>query len=276
MAMQNRLFVLAFALTALLYNGVQHRVSAHPEQSQRILAGDELQRLLTGNTLKGYDRNGPFWIYYADRDTIWGEASNGDVDIGIWWVKDGSYCRAWRRWFAGAAQCWTLAPQGRDQIIWLGDRQQLVGTTTLEHGKSIGRNAEPQPVATATDPQLDPMQTANPDPSVTAVIATPEMAAKTAATVATVHLRVGAGLAPGERQRIEAVLAEAGYGTVVVNEMPFSISRSRVGYFREMDRGSAEALIAALRGTHDVVELRDYSTLIATPEPGRLDLWIRS
>jgi hypothetical protein len=96
------------------------------------------------------------------------------------------------------------------------------------------------------------------------------------AAVTTVHLRVGAGLAPGERQRIEAALAKAGYGTVVVQEMPFSISRSRVGYFREADRASAEALIAALRGTLGGVELRDYRKLIAAPEPGRLDLWIRS
>jgi len=31
-----------------------------------------------------------------------------------------------------------------------------------------------------------------------------------------------------------------------------------------------------LRGTQDVIELRDYSKLMSMPEPGRLDLWIRS
>jgi hypothetical protein len=58
--------------------------------------------------------------------------------------------------------------------------------------------------------------------------------------------------------------------------MPFSISRSRVGYFREADRDAAEGLIATLRGTVEGIELRDYRTLMETPEPGRLDLWIGS
>ncbi|MCI0430507.1 MAG: hypothetical protein L0210_08220 [Rhodospirillales bacterium] len=103
-----------------------------------------------------------------------------------------------------------------------------------------------------------------------------EALAEPAVAVTTVHLRVSAGLAPEARQRIEAALANAGYGAVVVHEMPFRISRTRVGYFREAERASAEVLIAALRGTLDGIELRDYRRLIAAPEPGRLDLWIRS
>ena len=78
------------------------------------------------------------------------------------------------------------------------------------------------------------------------------------------------------RRRIETALANAGYGAVVMHEMPFSVSRSRVGYFRDADRPAAEALIGALRGVLDGVELRDYRTLIEAPQPGRLDLWIRS
>jgi len=100
--------------------------------------------------------------------------------------------------------------------------------------------------------------------------------ASPAAVVTTIHLRVSAALSSGARQRIEAALAAAGYDTVVIHEMPFGISRSRVGYFREADRAAAEALITALQGTVDGVELRDYRSLMETPEPGRLDLWIRS
>jgi hypothetical protein len=91
-----------------------------------------------------------------------------------------------------------------------------------------------------------------------------------------INLRVGAGLSADERRRIETALANAGYGAVVMHEMPFSVSRSRVGYFRDADRPAAEALIGALRGVLDGVELRDYRTLIEAPQPGRLDLWIRS
>lgn len=118
-------------------------------------------------------------------------------------------------------------------------------------------------------------------PEATPTAAQPEGTAAVAAAVAapagpTVHLRLGTGLAPEARAQIEAALAAAGYDRVLVHEMPFRISRSRVGYFRAADRAEAEALIAALRGTHDELELRDYGALVATPEPGRLDLWIRS
>ena len=103
-----------------------------------------------------------------------------------------------------------------------------------------------------------------------------DAALEPAASTAVVHLRVSSALAPAERQRIEAELAQAGYRTIVVHQMPFSISTSRVGYFREEDRVSAEALLAALSGTVEGLELRDYRSLVKAAEPGRLDLWIRS
>jgi hypothetical protein len=60
LAMQKQLLLNGFALSILLYNGVQKAVMA-AEPNQRLLARDELQRLLTGNTLKGYNRNGT-WL----------------------------------------------------------------------------------------------------------------------------------------------------------------------------------------------------------------------
>ena len=88
--------------------------------------------------------------------------------------------------------------------------------------------------------------------------------------------RIDARLALEQRRRIETLLAKTGYGSVVVHEMPFSISRSRVGVFQETDRASAEALISALQGTLDGLELRDYHEYMAEPEDHRLDLWIKS
>jgi hypothetical protein len=116
-------------------------------------------------------------------------------------------------------------------------------------------------------------------PDAAAVAATAPSAAATAepaAAAAIVHLRVSQALDPAERQRIAAALAQAGYRQVIVHEMPFSISTSRVGYFREDDRVSAEALLGALSSMVEGLELRDYGALVQVPEPGRLDLWIRS
>jgi hypothetical protein len=115
-------------------------------------------------------------------------------------------------------------------------------------------------------------------PDAAAVAATGPSAAavEPAAASAIVHLRVSAAFDPAERQQIAVALAEAGYRQVVVHEMPFSISTSRVGYFREDDRVSAEALVGTLSGLVEGLELRDYRALVQVPEPGRLDLWIRS
>ena len=123
----------------------------------------------------------------------------------------------------------------------------------------------PEAIPTVTEIEADRPTTA----------ATPGAAGEPA-VAATIHLRVGRGVLPSERQRIQAALARAGYSTILVHEMPFRISQSRVGYFRDEDLALAEALIAELRGTVDDIELRDYRTLIPAPKPGRLDLWIES
>ena len=131
------------------------------------------------------------------------------------------------------------------------------------------------------EPEAAPAATAAALPETVAATAVqavaPDPAPQPAAPVVpTVHLRIGPDLPAEQRARIEEALATAGYQAVVIHEMPFTISRSRVGYFREEDRPAAEALKAALAGTHDGLELRDYGTLVTTPEAGRLDLWIRS
>jgi len=131
-----------------------------------------------------------------------------------------------------------------------------------------------------TDPAVTPMREAAVDPLATApqpdTVTKAQAAPAAIADPITVHLRLDAQLSPEQRRRIEAVLAKAGYTSVIVHEMPFSISRSRVGFFQEGDRASAEALITALQGTLDGLELRDYHEYMAAPEGHRLDLWIKS
>ena len=85
--------------------------------SPRPLSGRELQVLLLGNTLIGLDEDGPYWMYYPSADTLWGRSSEGDVDVGRWWIENDSYCRVWRRWFEGRTRCWQLARVGEDQVF---------------------------------------------------------------------------------------------------------------------------------------------------------------
>ena len=88
-------------------------------QAPRTLSGAEIGRVLIGNTLVGYDSAGPFWMYYPSADTLWGQASNGDVDVGSWRIQGDQYCRAWRRWLDGRERCWRFTTDWSNRLIWL-------------------------------------------------------------------------------------------------------------------------------------------------------------
>jgi hypothetical protein len=49
------------------------------------------------------DKSGPFWVYFPQPGTVWGQSSSGDVDIHHWWTDGGRYCRSWRVWYARIA-----------------------------------------------------------------------------------------------------------------------------------------------------------------------------
>jgi hypothetical protein len=97
------------------------------------------------------------------------------------------------------------------------------------------------------------------------------------AGVTSVRLRVGPGF-PGERQQaIIAALTEAGVAQVRVEELPFEIATSRVGYYRTEDLTGAEALARLVSPIVDQgaeLGVRDYGELLSNPEPRRLDLWV--
>lgn len=147
--MRLRLFVLSFALVNLSYNGVQYAMTAQSEQRPITLSGEDMMRILPGNTLLAYDESGPFWMYYPDLETIWGQSSSGDVDVGRWWAENGRYCRAWRRWYDGATQCWVLASYGDDRIVWMDGRESIQGESQVQPGNTIGA-VQPLLLATLT------------------------------------------------------------------------------------------------------------------------------
>ena len=114
--------------------------SAHASdlESPRALTGLQLQTLLSGNTVIGADKDGPFWMYYANDTTVWGRSAGGDVDIGRWWIENHSYCRSWRRWFNGETRCWQLSAVGEDILVWSSLDGEPVGQSTLRRGNAIG------------------------------------------------------------------------------------------------------------------------------------------
>jgi hypothetical protein len=115
--------------------------------SLRTLTGSEVRTVLAGNTLVGRDDIGPFWMHYPSHDTVWGLSSNGDVDIGRWWVSGNHYCRSWRHWLDGRKQCWLFASDGSGSLIWIEPSGRSSGESTIQAGNTIGRLTRPQQAA---------------------------------------------------------------------------------------------------------------------------------
>ena len=110
----------------------------------RTLTGMEIERLLIGNTLVGRDKVGPFWMHYPSERSVWGLASNGDVDVGRWWISGNKYCRAWRNWRNGVEQCWLFATDGSTELLWIEPDGRSSGESTIQAGNSIGKLTRPQ------------------------------------------------------------------------------------------------------------------------------------
>lgn len=126
-------------------------------------------------------------------------------------------------------------------------------------------------------PAVAPEQTQSPaaatDP---APLAGNEAPAPVAAPAGIVRLRVGPDADPSVVARLSEALEAEGLGSVRVETLPFSITQSRVGYYRTEDQRAAEALAALVEpliGKGDVA-IRDYGDLLDDTEPGRLDLWL--
>src|SRR5688500_16482626 len=75
----------------------------------QVLSAEEVNRILTGNTVIGTRDGRRYWVYHPSGAAMWGLESTGDVDAGSWHVEGDLYCRAWRRWHDGREKCWRLA-----------------------------------------------------------------------------------------------------------------------------------------------------------------------
>lgn len=155
--MRLRLFALSFALANLSYNGIEYAMTAQSEPRPAILSGEDMMRILPGNTLIAYDESGPFWMYYPNPGTVWGQSSTGDVDVGRWWIEDGRYCRNWRRWYDGATQCWLLASYGDNRIVWMDGEESIQGESLVQSGNTIGIARPPMLASLATDIAEEPI-----------------------------------------------------------------------------------------------------------------------
>jgi hypothetical protein len=139
-----RRFLFLFTMSITLVGQTQSPLAL---DTSKPLSGRELQNLLSGNTLIGLDEDGPYWLYYPSRSTLWGRSAGGDVDVGHWWIENDCYCRAWRRWFSGETRCWLLSSGAQGSLLWHSLDGDLEGRSVLKKGNAVGDVLQDGPVA---------------------------------------------------------------------------------------------------------------------------------
>jgi hypothetical protein len=155
--MRLRRFLLSFGLANLCFNGVEYAVTAQSETRPTVLSAEDMMRILPGNTLLAYDKNGPFWMYFPEPGTVWGQSSDGDVDIGHWWIDGDQYCRSWRVWYGGTTQCWKLVSYGDNRLLWMDSLNSIQGESVVQRGNAIGTIRMPQLAAATVASEVDPV-----------------------------------------------------------------------------------------------------------------------
>ncbi len=72
-----------------------------------VLTGDEVKRLIGGNTIEGPAGGREYRWYYATNGNVTGVIGRADDDSGKWFIKgDNTYCHQWIDFFGGVEHCY--------------------------------------------------------------------------------------------------------------------------------------------------------------------------
>ena len=78
-----------------------------PKTVGPALTGEQIKKLVTGNTIQGPLGPAVYDWYYADNGKVSGDVGYADKDSGKWFIKDAdTYCHQWQRFFDGAERCY--------------------------------------------------------------------------------------------------------------------------------------------------------------------------
>ena len=104
--------LLAFVAAAMTIVALDRPVSA-----QDHLSGDEVRKLITGNTLQGSFMTNPLtMVFYAD-GVVRGSVGMTGSDDGTWRIDGDKYCNQWVTYFNGVDKCYVWVPQGDDKYV---------------------------------------------------------------------------------------------------------------------------------------------------------------
>jgi len=106
------------------------------------LSGEEITKLIVGNTVNGAIGGQSFSFYYKTTVSVSGMIGNdGDDDSGTWEIKDGNtYCNEWIVFFDGVKRCYKWYKTERGYILDNVDAFRLrpLVVYEVEQGNPLG------------------------------------------------------------------------------------------------------------------------------------------
>jgi len=140
------LLALAVALPALALPALAAEDSPQPLPPViKRVAGDELQREVTGNTLTGRHASGmPYSEYHSPDGRIYGHNNNVPVRDGCWVIRGDEVCYTYEKGPAPGVFCWQFFRAQNGYTILL-PTTGTVGTALLESGNPRNHNNGGEP-----------------------------------------------------------------------------------------------------------------------------------
>lgn len=82
-----------------------------------FLSGDEVEKLIVGNTLQGSYLANQLTMVWYDNGVVRGAMGLTGSDDGTWEIKGDLYCHEWTTYFGGVPHCYKWRPQGERFVL---------------------------------------------------------------------------------------------------------------------------------------------------------------
>jgi hypothetical protein len=121
-----------FLLTILLVTLVAGCGSlGGPKIVGSAFTGDEIRKLIVGNTLQGPAGTQMYDWYYAGDGAVTGVIGASNDHSGTWLIKDGNvYCHRWDQYFDGVQHCYEFYKVERSG-------EYIMKNVDVDHGENI-------------------------------------------------------------------------------------------------------------------------------------------
>lgn len=113
--------------------------SMNPSDDDVMLNGEEISKLITGNTFRGAWEGQQLTMVFFDNGVIRGSHGLTGSDSGTWEMDGDTFCMRWTRYFGSTRRCFKWWRRDRDYLLQNVDAFRIQNLTgTIEQGKPPG------------------------------------------------------------------------------------------------------------------------------------------